>query len=419
MLSQIKFKKGVSVIIGYVILVSFVIVLGIIVYSWMKTYVPTEEINCPDGLSMFIKNYECSSGELNLYLKNNGKFNIGGYFIYATDSPEQELATIDISRNITEETAKLYPTGIRLGKSTDTGNSLAPNEEETEKFDISGIEAIYSVEILPIRWQEENNKRRLVSCKDAKIKETIFCLGTCTADAIEETCAERECGTIINNCMQEINCGDCTGEELCDSDGQCVPPAACTDTCDGLECGTICGTNCGANNGLCDLTNANSACSNNLCVLSSCIPPYENCNNINSDGCEIQLGTLENCGSCGDACTSGEELCVDGECNSCNGDWISPENSGVECDGGSLCLADCTCTEGYESDGIGGCGIPDTIVTCPGYCIWLGDYGGGTNYINGFCRQNEAQCTKYDEVWELTGDVYCAVAVTSFCCCQP
>ncbi|MFH1503615.1 MAG: archaellin/type IV pilin N-terminal domain-containing protein [Candidatus Diapherotrites archaeon] len=172
---KIKFKKGVSVIIGYVILVSFVIVLGIIVYSWMKTYVPRAELECPDGISLFIEDYKCSSEQLNLTLRNIGTFSIGGYFIRATTSPEQEIAKLDLSRNITKETAKLYPIGIRFGEITSTGNSLGPDENEIDIYNLTGGDRIYSLEIIPVRWQEENNKRRLVSCKDAKIKETIEC----------------------------------------------------------------------------------------------------------------------------------------------------------------------------------------------------------------------------------------------------
>ena len=169
----IQDKKAVSVIMGYVLLVSFVVIMGVIVYQWMRTYVPQDEINCPDGVSLFIEDYNCTANRLSIDLRNNGKFNVGGYFIYATNSPNQELATIDISRNHTDSLSRLAPTGIKLG-GLEAGNSMKPDEKETEFFNITGI-IIYSIEIVPIRWQEENNRNRLVSCKDAKIIETINC----------------------------------------------------------------------------------------------------------------------------------------------------------------------------------------------------------------------------------------------------
>jgi hypothetical protein len=170
---QAKSKKAVSVIVGYVLLVTFAVVLGVIVYQWMKTYVPQEDLNCPDGVSIFIEDYNCSSNILTLHFKNNGKFNIGGYFIHATDSPDEELATIDLSKDNTDNSSILR-SGIKFGN-IGIDNSLKPNDEETDIYNIASIGHIYSIEILPIRWQKEKNINTLVSCKDTKIKETIEC----------------------------------------------------------------------------------------------------------------------------------------------------------------------------------------------------------------------------------------------------
>ncbi len=174
-LSKIKSsKKGVSVIIGYVLLITFVTVLGILIYNWMKTYVPSDELDCPEGISLFVQDYACSSNELNISLINTGRFSLGGYFIRATTSPTQQIATLDLSRNITENLAKLYPTGVRFGI-IGSENSLGPDEEELDKYDLTNLGVIYSVEITPIRWQVEKGKKRLVSCKNVKVKEIIKC----------------------------------------------------------------------------------------------------------------------------------------------------------------------------------------------------------------------------------------------------
>jgi hypothetical protein len=170
-----KKKKGISVIIGYVLLVSFAIILGVLIYSWMKSYVPRGELECPDGISMFVENYECASNQLTLNFVNTGKFSIGGYFIRAKTFAEQEIATLDISRNITDSVSKLYPTGVKFGPVAGSQNTLNPNTNETEVYNLTGFYPIYAVEITPVRWQEEDNKMRLVSCSDAKIKEIIDC----------------------------------------------------------------------------------------------------------------------------------------------------------------------------------------------------------------------------------------------------
>ncbi len=68
----------------------------------MKSYVPKDTIDCPDGVSIFITDSSCienitdNTYELRLNIKNNGRFDIGGFFIHATNSSNQTLATIDL-----------------------------------------------------------------------------------------------------------------------------------------------------------------------------------------------------------------------------------------------------------------------------------------------------------------------------------
>ncbi len=166
-------KKGVSILVGYVLLITFVIFMGAIIYSWMKSYVPQEDLDCPEDVSIFIKEYDCSSQELNLTLKNNGKFNIGGYFIRVTNDPQAGLATIDISQNITSGGTNILPSGVKFSGSD---NSLVPSYDETHLFNISHVVGgIYAIEILPMRWQEEDRRKRLVSCKKSIIREELTC----------------------------------------------------------------------------------------------------------------------------------------------------------------------------------------------------------------------------------------------------
>jgi len=175
MFYRVRSKKGVSIMIGYVLLVTFAIIIGLVVYQWMKTYVPQEDLNCPDGVSLFIKDYSCDSNALTINFRNNGKFNVGGYFIYASNSSGDDIATIDFSGNITGENA-IIQSVIKFG-AVAPGNSLEPNEEESHIYDLTGMEDIRLIEILPVRWQEEKNRNILVTCKDAKVRERIECGG--------------------------------------------------------------------------------------------------------------------------------------------------------------------------------------------------------------------------------------------------
>ena len=61
MLRQISKKRGITPMIGYVLLVSFAIVISTIVYIWMKTYAPAPSLECADGVSVMIKEISCTN----------------------------------------------------------------------------------------------------------------------------------------------------------------------------------------------------------------------------------------------------------------------------------------------------------------------------------------------------------------------
>ncbi len=185
----INSKKGISIMIGYVLLVSFAIIIGGILYSWMKTYVPTEALDCPDGVSIFVEEVICQGGNLNLTLRNNGRFNIAGYFIHATDEVGQELATLDLSEYI------LAGGTLRSNSIVYDMDENAMEPAETKKSIFNLFIDIHSIDIIPIRFQIEDNKQRFVSCGNAKIREIVNCedvpeipsgCGNSTIDAGEE-----------------------------------------------------------------------------------------------------------------------------------------------------------------------------------------------------------------------------------------
>ena len=160
--------------VEYVLLVSFAIVLGIITYSVIKTYVPQDKLACPDEVSIILKEYtyDCATNILTINLENNGNFNLGGYFIYATITPQATLATKDLSKNHTDPT---YQALRPIVKFDGNENSFTPGKEEIDEYNLTGVGQIYSIEVLPIRWQIEKNKKVLASCQNAKIKKTIEC----------------------------------------------------------------------------------------------------------------------------------------------------------------------------------------------------------------------------------------------------
>jgi FlaG/FlaF family flagellin (archaellin) len=178
MLLQVN-KKGVSVVIGYVLLIAISIVMSVLVYQWLKTYVPTETLECPEDTSVFIKeaSYDCIAKTLTVTLQNNGKFSVGGFFIHSsTNSNLDSIATIDLS-------SKLTSGGVIEGNSVLYGevvNALTPeypNNEKTSIFDVTSYgSTLTEIEIIPLRFQEEDNRKRVVSCSNAEVRESLTCL---------------------------------------------------------------------------------------------------------------------------------------------------------------------------------------------------------------------------------------------------
>ena len=170
-------KKAISPMIGYILLISAAIFMSAIVYVWLKTYVPKAAIECPDSTSIFIKDYNCTlNKELNLTIKNNGNFNVAVYFIRIANESGVELATIELSQRLSTEWGGVIIGNSVLFDNTEPGNSLSPNEEQTNSFNIEDLGTIYFVELTPIRIQEEENRVRTVSCGRAKIKEELTCI---------------------------------------------------------------------------------------------------------------------------------------------------------------------------------------------------------------------------------------------------
>lgn len=166
-----KNKKAVSVMIGYILLITFAVVIAGFVYSWLKSYVPKQGIDCPSDVSIYISDYNINNGILSLTIRNNGKFSIGGAYIYYSDDSKKEIATNDLSNSITSGGLKLNP-GVKFSGETD--NSFEPNSEDISlSFDVSQIPYIYSIQITPIRYQEQKNRKQTVSCTNAKTEKVL------------------------------------------------------------------------------------------------------------------------------------------------------------------------------------------------------------------------------------------------------
>ena len=168
-------KKGVSLMIGYIILITIAIIISTIVYQQLKTYVPTDSIQCTDGVSILLDKvvYQCDNNTLGITIKNTGRFNIAGYYISASNKSSVDIGTIDLSKYTSTGKGGV----VYLGLSATNINPFAPNKEAGSTYDLSNtsIGRLYFVQINPVRYENINGRNQLVNCGNARIKEALSC----------------------------------------------------------------------------------------------------------------------------------------------------------------------------------------------------------------------------------------------------
>jgi len=156
-------KRGISEIVGYVLLISISFALAGMVFTWLRFYVtPGEELSCDEGVSISIRGYNYSCGvnpkTLNITLKNDGRFNIAGYIIRVS--------------NKTGETKLGVYTLNQTGKPIQVGNVTSDYYNEIKDvvrlIDIEGT--ITFIEVQPYILEEDTK----VYCNDVS-KQTITC----------------------------------------------------------------------------------------------------------------------------------------------------------------------------------------------------------------------------------------------------
>ena len=174
-------KKGISPMIAYIILISIAIVMGAFIYPWLKSYVPQEPRDCPDGTSLFVKSYtyDCPAKKLTINIENNGRFSALGFFIYGATTSLQ-VATENLSQYYACVEGDTCISNVILFGSPIIGeNPFSPNQEKEFIFETQGSrilpDALSSIEIIPVRSQKYREVYTPVSCGNSKIKQDIEC----------------------------------------------------------------------------------------------------------------------------------------------------------------------------------------------------------------------------------------------------
>ncbi|MEX2017325.1 MAG: DUF4215 domain-containing protein [Candidatus Pacearchaeota archaeon] len=376
---SIKNKKAVSLMIGYVLLVTLAIVMSIVAYSFLKTYVPGGATECPDGVSLFVKEagfngtYNSTHSQLVMILKNNGRFNLLGYYIFATNNSNQPIATIDLSSYWAEGGYRVGTgQGSYISFGQGIGNSFTTNEEAVHVFYVPlGVGELYSLSVTPTRIEEEDNRERFVSCSGARAEQLV---GEQSVPFEEPVCGNGA-----------IETGEkCDDNNLDNNDG-------CSATCQ-IEIPPECNNNnIAEGNEFCDGTDLNG----------------ESCQTLGYDlgtlSCNIQCGFDTN--QCSD-CPAGQVPDGSGGC--------TLVGNGI-CDAGETCSnPDCNgqqaqCNVGFICQD-GGC-VSDGTYDIADYCRDL-----GVGYTSGTCAANNGGCVNQGGELASGGNIYCT---PSLGCCIP
>ncbi|NMB66531.1 hypothetical protein GYA25_00505 [Candidatus Woesearchaeota archaeon] len=175
---DLKNKKGLSIIVSYVLLIGISIGLSIIVYTWMKTYVPKESLECPDGVSLSISKitYEAATKRLNITFRNNGRFSIDGFYIRGSNKSAElgEISDLSLAKELIplnkDQEETIYGDLIRFQI---VENSFSPMTYTTRSFNLSKYGTMKKIEIIPTRYQIVNDKKKLLQCPNNKIQEIL------------------------------------------------------------------------------------------------------------------------------------------------------------------------------------------------------------------------------------------------------
>lgn len=138
-------KKGVSEVVGYVLLISITLALSVMVYSWLTFYVSPHNVKeCPDTVSLVVSNYNCSASGLNLTLKNNGLFDVKGYVVRVNNRSESDSGFYVLNK---------------------TGSPLAPGKRVNVNYSLKDVDNLILTNVNLVEVQPFVEDGGTVYCK--------------------------------------------------------------------------------------------------------------------------------------------------------------------------------------------------------------------------------------------------------------
>ncbi len=160
---MIATKRGLSEVIGYVLLISISLTLASLVFTWLKGYLPndTSSIECEENVALVIRdfNYTCGGSILNLTIQNRGLFNVDGYILRVNNGSISDVGIYTLNK-----TGRAIPTGELY-----FDNYTTIQTADTIPKPITGNLTLVEIQPLVLK------KNKLVYCSNFISKQRVSC----------------------------------------------------------------------------------------------------------------------------------------------------------------------------------------------------------------------------------------------------
>lgn len=161
-------KRGLSEMVGYVLLIGMGITLALLVFFWLRQQVPAPKEFCPEDLSIQIYNKSCNNNQMTIIVKNTGLFDIDG-IIAKANYIGQGKTPIENLKYLGGGTIDDKEKGVVYFNILDDNRSLIPDEKQSLSFEPEDNIFSFSVQAFIIK-----DKLRVL-CDNAIVEEEILC----------------------------------------------------------------------------------------------------------------------------------------------------------------------------------------------------------------------------------------------------